>query len=217
VSRQWLGTSQTQAPNLSCTDRQAKSRGDLLLSSTIDNTAPERRYRSVLLRRRRELFTGNSPGFVAPDIDLDRLLWSERLPRWVQRAGACAVSPLLPARLLRMGRGLVGVAQGSSSLLVIKVPGRPRTAAALTGVPFRIACVIGLVLPQELRAGMREGLGTNERDSQRAGAAKFPGIGPDKWDGVGGSEARQWKSAPVLVTETTLPEPSSTKRPFWRS
>lgn len=163
-------------------------------------------------RRRKDLFADSSTGFIAHEIEPDRPFWSAILPRWVPRAGGFVALPLVSARLLHIGRELVGVTQGSSPLLVTKVSGRPRTAAAFTGVPFRIAR-IGLVLLRDLRVGS-EARGTNGKDSQRADKAKVVGVTPDTWDGVGGSGERQWNSAPLSVTETTLPEPSSTKRPF---
>lgn len=113
-----------------------------------------------------------------------------------------------------MARSLVGVARGSVSPLVMMVPGRPSTAAALTGVPLRIACIIGLTLSRELGVGMRERRGADGRNSREVGAIKLPGTPADIRDGVGGSEDIHWNSAPFLVTETTLPEPNSTKRPF---
>lgn len=116
-----------------------------------------------------------------------------------------------------MVRSLVGVRRVSSLPLVIMVPGRPRTAAALTGVPFRIACITGLILPRELGVGMREGRGMNARASRWVGEVRFLGTDADIRDGVGGPGERKWNSAPFLVTDTTLPEPSSTKRPFSRS
>lgn len=70
------------------------------------------------------------------------------------------------------------------------VPGRPSTAAAFTGVPFRIACIIGLMPPRNVGVGMREGRGTNAMDSQWVGDENFPGIDVDMRDGVGGSKER---------------------------
>lgn len=64
---------------------------------------------------------------------------------------------------------------------------------------------------------MREGRGMNAIASHRVGDENFLGIDTDIRDGVGGSKERWWNSAPCLVTETTLPEPSSTKSPFPRS
>ena len=89
-----------------------------------------------------------------------------------------------------MVRGFVGVARYPPSRLVIMVPGRPSTAAAFTGVPFRIACIIRLSLPRELGLGMREGCGKNTRDSRGAGAAQFSSADADIRDGVGGFKER---------------------------
>lgn len=169
-------------------------------------------FQPALPRKWRDLFAANLPGLKALATELDRPLRDASLPRWVFRAGACATSSSVSAEALRMMRRLVGVVRCSASLLVIIVPGRPSTAAAFTGVPFRMACINGLMLPWELGVGMREGRGTDVKDSRWAGVVECPGPGPgaEARQGVGDFEERQANSAPFSVTETTLPEPSST-------
>lgn len=102
---------------------------------------------------------------MASVVELGRPFRLASVPRRMSWAESCTASSLVLVRVLRMVRGLVGVTRGSPSPLVIMVPGRPRTAAALTGVPLRIACIIGLILSRELGVGMREGRGTNARYS----------------------------------------------------
>lgn len=122
---------------------------------------------------------------MAPEIEPERLFWPAISPGRVPQAGEFVV---LPSDSAQISRGLVGVSQPSTSLLVIKAPGRPRTAAAFTGVPVSIA-LIGPVMPRGL--GIGEVCGMNGRDSQKAGDVEFPGVIPDMRDGVGGSEERR--------------------------
>lgn len=89
-----------------------------------------------------------------------------------------------------MVRGLIGVARGSPSPVAIMVPGRPSTAAALSGVPFRIACINGLIPPRETGVGMPEGRGTNATHSRLVCDMRLPVTDADIRDGVGGSKDR---------------------------
>lgn len=125
---------------------------------------------------------------MAPASEIDRPFLLARVSRRVSLVRSCAVSSPVSPRVLRVLRCLVGVAKGSP--LVIMVPGRPSTAAAFTGVPFRIACIIGLIPPRDVGVGMREGRGMNAIASHLVGDENFPGIDTDIRDGVGGSKER---------------------------